>query len=133
MNKKWCPLCFGDLDDNRYCGKCKVVFTFDDAAFKSENNPDDILMEMAKTYRERSKMYKNNYKQIGAVMAALYPDGIMLKTEDECNRFHLFLIMLIKITRLVNMNLNHQDSCHDIGVYAAMLKSLQEDPCEASS
>ena len=97
------------------------------------SDPADLLEEMAKTFRERSAMYKNNYKQIGAVMAALYPDGITLKTIDEHNRFHLFLMMQIKMTRLVNMNLKHQDSCHDIAVYSAMLESLQEDPCDQSS
>lgn len=133
MYKERCLLCFNDLDDNRYCSECKMVFTFDDAAFESKNNPADILEEMAETFRERSGMYKNNYKQIGAVMIALYPDGITLKTIDQHNRFHLFLMMLVKMTRLANMDLNHQDSCHDIGVYSAMLKSLQEDPCETSS
>lgn len=96
-------------------------------------SPANVLVTMADTYQERSKMYKNNYKQIGAVMAALYPDGVTLKTKDEHNRFHLFLMMQIKMTRLVNMDLNHQDSCHDIGVYSAMLKSLQEGSCDQSS
>jgi hypothetical protein len=32
-----------------------------------------------------------------------------------------------KATRLANLNLQHQDSIHDLGVYTAMLESLLPD------
>lgn len=86
--------------------------------------PDEILIAMAETYRERSKQYGNNWRKIGAVMVALYPTGLTLETEDDFNKFHLFLLSMVKLTRLSESGLSHQDSAHDNAVYSAMLESL---------
>lgn len=86
--------------------------------------PDEILAAMADTYRERSKQYGNNWRKIGAVMVALYPTGLTLETEDDFNKFHLFLLSMVKLTRLSESGLSHQDSAHDNAVYSAMLESL---------
>jgi hypothetical protein len=86
--------------------------------------PDEILIAMADTYRERSKQYGNNWRKIGAVMMALYPTGLTLETEDDFNKFHLFLLSMVKLTRLSESGLSHQDSAHDNAVYSAMLESL---------
>jgi hypothetical protein len=86
--------------------------------------PDEILIAMADTYRERSKQYGNNWRKIGAVMVALYPTGLTLETEDDFNKFHLFLLSMVKLTRLSESGLSHQDSAHDNAVYSAMLESL---------
>jgi len=86
--------------------------------------PDEILAAMADTYRERSKQYGNNWRKIGAVMVALYPTGLTLETEDDFNKFHLFLLSMVKLTRLSESGLSHKDSAHDNAVYSAMLESL---------
>ena len=84
----------------------------------------DILAEMAETYRERNKVYGDNYKRVGAVMAAMFPNGVDLFTEDDYNVWHLFELMVVKLTRFANSGLTHEDSIHDAAVYAAMVESL---------
>lgn len=92
-------------------------------------NAADILAEMADTYRERNKIYGDNYKRVGAVMAALFPGGVNLSTVEDFNTWHLFELMVVKLTRFANSGLTHQDSIHDLAVYAAMVESLiKKDP-----
>jgi len=83
-----------------------------------------ILEEMADTFRERNKVYGDNYKTVGEVMVALFPKGMELKTVDDYNVWHLFELMIVKITRFANSDLKHKDSIHDAAVYAAMVESL---------
>lgn len=84
----------------------------------------DILAEMADTYRERNKVYGDNYKSVGAVMMALFPNGVKLETADQFNVWHLFELLVVKMTRFANSQLTHEDSIHDLAVYAAMVESL---------
>lgn len=84
----------------------------------------DILAEMADTFRERNKVYGDNYKRVGDVMAALFPEGVMLVTPEDFNVWHLFELMVVKMTRFANSGLTHEDSIHDLAVYAAMVESL---------
>jgi hypothetical protein len=84
----------------------------------------DILAEMADTYRERNKVYGDNYKRVGEVMVALFPQGVTINTKDEFNVWHLFELMIVKLTRFANSGLSHEDSIHDLAVYAAMVESL---------
>ncbi len=84
----------------------------------------DILAEMAETYRERNKVYGDNYKRVGDVMSALFPEGVMLVTPEDFNVWHLFELMVVKMTRFANSSLTHEDSIHDLAVYAAMVESL---------
>ena len=84
----------------------------------------DILAEMADTFRERSKVYGDNYKRVGDVMSAVFPEGVMLVTPEDFNVWHLFELMVVKMTRFANSSLTHEDSIHDLAVYAAMVESL---------
>jgi hypothetical protein len=93
---------------------------------KEKMNKDaaKILEDMAETFRERNKVYGDNYKTVGEVMVALFPKGVNLKTVDDYNVWHLFELMVVKITRFANNGLKHKDSIHDAAVYAAMVESL---------
>ena len=84
----------------------------------------EILETAAATYRERNAIYGDNYKNTGAVMRALFPDGVKLVTADDFNRWCLFELVIVKLTRFTNSGLTHIDSIHDAAVYAAMLESL---------
>ena len=86
--------------------------------------PDQILKDMAKMFKERQKVYGDNWLMIGHVLEQMFPNGLVLNTADDFNRFHLFLMAQVKLTRLANTKINHQDSARDAGVYSAMLESL---------
>ena len=86
----------------------------------------EILRECASTYEERNKMYGDNYKKFGAVMKAIFPEGVALYGVENFNRFGIFVQCVSKLTRY-SESLNkggHQDSAHDLSVYAAMLEEL---------
>lgn len=90
--------------------------------------PHEILVEAAETFKTRNAVYKDNYKHIGPVMAGYFPEGIRLLTPTDYIRFHLFMLIHVKLTRYTNNWANgHQDSLRDISVYAAMLESVDAE------
>ena len=84
----------------------------------------DIMEEMAATFRERNRTYGDNYRNVGKVMAAFFPDGIYLRTADDFLRWQLMEQVAIKLTRFAVSGLVHVDSIHDSAVYAAMTESV---------
>ena len=89
---------------------------------------DEILEQAAATYRERNKEYGENYRVFGRVMDALFPDGLTIKGQDEWNRFHLWLLAVVKMTRYVqNFKDGHDDSILDEIVYLAMTLQLDRE------
>lgn len=87
----------------------------------------ELLRSMADTFEERNAGYKDNFKVVGAVMEAMFPNGVELKTADDYNRWHLFELMIVKMTRFTNSGLTHKDSIHDSAIYAAMVESLTKE------
>lgn len=84
----------------------------------------EVLRSAAKTYEERNAVYGDNWRKVGAVMAAMYPDGMQLRNADDFDRWHLFELIVVKLTRFANSGLTHLDSIHDAMVYAGMLESI---------
>lgn len=89
----------------------------------------DFLEEGAATYRERNAVYGDNYLRVGGALAALFPDGVTLKTEDDHNRFHIFALKVVKLSRYcVNWEKGgHEDSLLDDTVYGAMLLEIDRN------
>ena len=87
----------------------------------------DILAEMAETYRERNKVYGDNFRLVGPVMAALHPEGIELKTAADHELFHLYSLVIVKLSRFATSNCRHLDSIHDAAVYAAMIEAILKE------
>lgn len=89
---------------------------------------DKILAAAAETFAARKAVYGENYKRVGAAMAALFPEGVKLETEEDHNRFHIFALIVVKLSRYcVNWDKGgHQDSIHDAAVYCAMLEDIDE-------
>jgi hypothetical protein len=90
------------------------------------------LAEALETYRVRNKLYGNNYKRFGAVMAALYPDAgsanCVNMTADQWNRLGVIVQIVSKLTRYVaNPAVGHLDSIHDAGVYCFILEELDAE------
>lgn len=81
-----------------------------------------ILEEMAETFRERNKVYKNNYKICTEVMKALFPEGVPPEIAHS-DPFGLFYMIIGKMTRFTESGCTHIDSIHDIAVYAAMIEA----------
>ncbi len=90
---------------------------------------DEFLSEGAATFKARNAVYGNNYLNVGNAMAGLFPDGITLKTADDHNRFHIFMLGIVKLSRYANSfsKGGHADSSHDNTVYSAMLESIDEE------
>jgi len=87
---------------------------------------DEILAEASKTYKERNKVYGDNFLRVGDCIAAMFPEGVLLKTPHDQNRFQIFNLILVKLSRYaVNWNKGgHRDSIHDAMVYSAMLEAI---------
>lgn len=83
----------------------------------------DILQEMANTFRERNAVYGDNFKTVAKLVAVLFPKGVPseLVTTDQ---WHLFELLLVKLSRYAISNLTHKDSIHDAAVYAAMCEAI---------
>lgn len=88
--------------------------------------PHEILFEAAKLFKARNAVYSDNYLRAGRALAALFPNGIELKTVDDHNRFQIFNLIIVKLSRYtVNWNEGgHADSIHDAAVYCAMLEAI---------
>lgn len=87
---------------------------------------DEILTEAAATFKARNAVYGDNYKRVGEVMVALFPNGVTLKTTHDWERMHIFLLGIVKQTRYCNNweQGGHADSIRDNTVYSAMLESI---------
>lgn len=87
-----------------------------------------ILDEALKTFKQRQSVYKKSCDIQGEVMNALFPDGIKLSTPEEFKRYSLLNFQVSKMIRYAS-NFHeggHQDSTHDLGVYAFMQESSDQ-------
>lgn len=104
------------------------------------NNPDTpltdfqrrvlgILEESADVYKERSAVYKDNFRAVGRVMYALFPDGRPgLQFPEDYDRWHIFELLIVKLTRYSNnYDTPHEDSLLDMLPYLGILGSLDEE------
>ena len=103
------------------------------AAFSSaQKRPTvpEILRKGADTYEERNPLYGDSYKVYGAVMKAMFPDGLPdFATVADFNRLGVFNMIVSKLMRYASNigNGGHFDSALDLSVYAAMLAELTEE------
>lgn len=102
------------------------------AMARFESPTAQLLYEMAGTFAERNAVYKDNYKTAGAVLAALYDNGVDLKltTVRDFEVAHLLWLIVVKLTRFVRSQQNHADSMVDIGVYSAMIAAILKEKSE---
>ncbi len=86
----------------------------------------EALESLGALYRERNLTYGDNYKLHGAMMKAMFPNGITLRTPDDHNRFGVFTMIAAKLLRYANMweRGGHADSLDDLTVYTQMLREL---------
>jgi hypothetical protein len=112
--------------DETHCGSASIALNKAAEALAPGGTPG-ILMKMAETYQEHNRVYGDNYMRVGKVMSILFPDGVELVTPEDFNRWHLFELVVIKLTRFTQTGLTHIDTIHDLAVYAAMVEmTLQQ-------
>lgn len=97
-------------------------------------NPQDVLSQASKILSQRNKAYKNNYISYGKVMEALFPKGVELQSSRDHVRFHMIVLLIVKLTRYAN---NYEeggdaDSLLDAINYLAFLKEIDSFPNPAS-
>jgi len=92
-----------------------------------------LLRDAAGIYEERNKLYGDNYKRFGEIMALLFPNNAELAFSNEFNRFGIFVQMVSKLTRYAeNFDRGgHRDSLDDLAVYAMMLRELDDENAAA--
>lgn len=83
----------------------------------------------ADIYEERNKVYGDNYKLFGSVIRVMFPEGVHLETEEDHNRWGIFVQIVAKVTRYAaNFHRGgHDDSLDDNAVYSMMLKELDNE------
>jgi hypothetical protein len=94
-------------------------------------NAADVLQQAADTYRARNKVYGDNYRMVGPIMQTMFPQGAPAELLGS-DQFHLFELIIVKLTRFAISNLTHQDSIHDAAVYAAMIEGIVNE-CDPSN
>lgn len=98
-----------------------------------KKNASALLEEAAKTFADRHAVYGDNYLNVGKALHAFFPDGIDVFCSDDHNRFHIFMLVLVKLSRYANnwRKGGHQDSIRDAAIYCAMLESIDADIAES--
>lgn len=84
----------------------------------------ELLEAMAKTFRERNAVYGDNWRMVGKLMLVMFPRGVDLRTTADIDIWHMFELMIVKLSRFAVSGLSHQDSVHDLAVYAAMVEAI---------
>ncbi len=95
---------------------------------KSGFSVPEALKKLGELYRERNAVYGNNYILHGKMMMALFPRGVQLRTEDDFNRFAVFIHIMTKVSRYAQQfhNGGHPDSLDDLAVYSQILRHVDE-------
>ncbi len=89
----------------------------------------DVLKKAEETFRERNKIYNDNYVRLGRAMEAMFPQGLHIQFAQDWTRLYFFLLTLVKMSRYATQfkGGGHHDSTLDASVYAAMLHAWDED------
>lgn len=92
------------------------------------SSPDaaQILAAGAATFRERNASYGNNYRMVAPMVRVLFPAGVPPELVAR-HEWHLFELILVKLSRFAISGMRHVDSVHDLMVYAAMIESLLKE------
>jgi hypothetical protein len=87
-----------------------------------------ILEAAAAVLRERDADYKGSDLMYAQLMGILFPDGIEIFRTQDHHRFHIFMLMMVKVTRYAkNWDKGHPDSLTDLIAYTGMLAALDRD------
>ena len=94
------------------------------------------LKEAIKTTQARHAVYGNespgleSYERSAAIVLAMFPNGVHLTSAVQVSTFSFLFMIVSKLGRFaqsLDSNAPHQDSMHDIGIYAFMLERYVKD------
>jgi hypothetical protein len=87
------------------------------------------LRAAATLNEQRDNVYRDNHTRLGRALAAMFPEGIMLETAYDHERFALISLMIVKLSRYAVQwsTGGHAESIDDLIVYAAMLRETDDD------
>ena len=85
-------------------------------------NAGELLGAMADCFRGKNAVYGDNYKLVGDIIKVMFPDGVPSELVYNA-QWCLLELILVKLTRWTNSNLQHQDSIHDAAIYCAMAEA----------
>ena len=125
--RQYCDCGYGICAGTCGSSQCKAAIVPEDfSPPKATLKPHDILFRMAETFRERNAVYGDNYKMVAKLMAVLFPNGVPPELVVQ-EHFHLFELILVKLSRYAISELSHIDSIHDLAVYGAMCESINHE------
>lgn len=95
-----------------------------------------ILDRAKQTNIDRHKVYADGHEVQGAIIKALFKDGVPLTTVQDGTRLYFVQMIVAKLVRYcvawsAGQSL-HKDSVHDLGVYAFLLEGYDEQYPENS-
>lgn len=111
---------------------------YDISGGEDESDPDltkfqkrvlGILSQSHDVYKDRSAVYKDNFRSVGRVMVALFPEGRppLIEAADY-DRWHIFELLIVKLTRYANnYDQPHEDSLLDQLPYLGILGALDQE------
>lgn len=78
---------------------------------------------------ERTDVYGSTYDKVGNIMKSFFPNGVILKTEDDFRRYSSFVYIIGKLNRYSECLTKggNKDSAIDLINYAAMLSEVTDD------
>jgi len=86
------------------------------------------LEKATATYRERNAQYNDSFSRWGPIFEALFPYGVDVRTPDDWNRLTTLGHIVDKLTRYTtDFHHPHEDSIHDLGVYAFILQGIDAE------
>lgn len=94
----------------------------------------DILRRVIGVMEARDADYKGSDAMYAAVMGALFPDGVTLASVRDQHRYHIFMLMMVKVTRYArNWKDGHEDSLLDLAAYSSMLAAIDAEAEEGQA
>ena len=93
----------------------------------------DILERAKQTNIDRHKVYADGHEVQGAVMQALFPQGILSRSKQDFTRLYFVQMIVTKLVRYCvawQASIQHQDSIHDLGVYSFLLEGYDQQQKE---
>lgn len=86
-----------------------------------------VMDDCLQTFKDRDNQYGKSYVKFGAMMDALFPDGLTVKGKDSFVQLGVFVQQVSKLMRICSGSFDkvHMDSARDLSVYAAIMASYQ--------